>query len=147
MKFVEIIIHNFWLKIISLVLAIATWFYVFDLINPSSFVQKKEPAEEVFVRYQFTIKEVPVRPVFIGRPPEGYRVVYEKVKVNPSTISIYGPIEIIQDVDELVTDKVDLSEQNRTMKLKRGLQSYEKLLKFKDKEVDVYVPIEKVPEE
>ena len=76
MNLLNVIAHNFWLKIISLVLAIATWFYVFDLVNPVSFTQRQEKPEDVFARYQFTIKEVPVKLVFTGKTPEGYRVAY-----------------------------------------------------------------------
>ena len=67
MRWGNIIFNNFWAKVISLVLAIATWFYVFDLINADSFLQKKQTVEEVFSQYNFIVKEVPVKPVFWGK--------------------------------------------------------------------------------
>jgi hypothetical protein len=42
MKLKEIILHNFWAKLISLVLAIATWFYIVDLIRSDTFHQGKK---------------------------------------------------------------------------------------------------------
>ncbi|MFQ5952498.1 MAG: CdaR family protein [Candidatus Omnitrophota bacterium] len=144
MKIVNIIAHNFWLKIIALIFAIATWFYVFDVVNPVSSPQKKEVLEKILERYNFTIKEVPVRPVFTGSVPEGYRVIYDKVKVVPSAVAIFGPEELVKKADELKTDKIDLSEYTRSMKLELGLHSDVKYLKFKDQTVSVYVPVEQI---
>lgn len=147
MKLLKIITHNFWLKIISLVLAAATWFYVFDLVKPVSFTQRQEKAEDVFARYQFTIKEVPVKLVFTGKSPEGYRVEYDKVKVAPSSIAIFGPEEVVENVSELRTEKIDLGEFKRTEKVQLGIVSDVKMLQFKDKAVEVYIPVEKGREE
>jgi YbbR domain-containing protein len=144
MRIVDIIMHNFWLKIISLVLAVATWFYVFDLVTSDSFSKKKETVEDVFARYQFTVKEVPVRPVFAGKAPEGYKIIFDKIKVVPSSISIFGPEEIIEDVEELRTERINLGEYTRSVKLQLGVRSDVKLLQFEDKVVDVYIPVEKV---
>ncbi len=63
MKFGNIFFNNFLAKIISLILAVLTWFYVFDLINSDSFHQKKESVEDIFSRYKFVVKEVAVKPV------------------------------------------------------------------------------------
>ncbi len=147
MKLLNIITHNFWLKIISLVLAVATWFYVFDLVNPVSFTQKPQTAEDVFARYQFTIKEVPVKLVFTGASPEGYRVEYDKVKVTPSSIAIFGPEEVVEAVDELRTKKIDLGKFRKTTKVQLGIVSDVKMLQFKDKVVEVYLPVGKGGEE
>ena len=144
MKIVKIIVHNFWLKVISLILAIATWFYIFDLINPTTFVRQQETVEDILERYQFTIKEVPVRPVFTGKAPEGYRVAYDKVRITPQAIAVCGPVEVVQGVEELETDSIDLNTLERSTKLKLGVRSEERLLQFKDKEVEIYVPIERV---
>jgi hypothetical protein len=143
MKFFNIITNNFWLKVISLVLAVATWFYVFDLVRPLM-LQKQETPEDVFERYQFTIKEVPVKIVFTGKVSEGYRVVYDRVNVIPSSIAIYGPEEIIEDISELRTEEVDLSKHNKTINTELGIVSDLKMVQFKDKIADVYIPIEKI---
>lgn len=143
MKLLKVITHNFWLKIISLILAAATWFYVFDLVNPVSFTQKADKPEDVFARYQFTIKEVPVKLVFTGKTPAGYRVEYDKVRVVPSDIAIFGPEEIVEDIDELRTERIDLGDYTRTTRVQLGVVSDVKMLQFKDKAVDVYIPVVK----
>lgn len=142
MSWSKIITNNFWAKLISLVFAIATWFYIFDMVNQDSFRQKIETTEEVFSRYNFIVKELPVKPVFSGKSPEGYRVAFDKVKVDPSVIAILGPEDVINDLTELNTKSIDLGEYTRSAKLTVGLSSDVDLLNLEDKVVDVYVPVE-----
>jgi YbbR domain-containing protein len=137
-----IIFNNLWAKLIALALAIATWFYVFDLVNTDLFLKKKKTVEEIFSRYEFSVKEVPVRPIFFGKLPKGYRVKFDEIKVNPSKISVFGPKDIVDGVDELETDKIDLSEHTRNVELRLGLHSDTKFLRIKDKVVSVYLPVE-----
>ncbi|GEM_PF-642630 len=144
MRLGDIIFNNFWPKVIALALAIATWFYVFDLVNTDSFSQKKKTAEEVFSYYKFVVKEVPVKPVFSGKSPEGYRALFDKVKVEPAKISVFGPEDILDDVVELETDKINLGEYTRSAQLHLGIHSDTKFLQIKDKIVDVYLPVETV---
>ncbi|MDP8258101.1 MAG: YbbR-like domain-containing protein [Candidatus Aadella gelida] len=138
----KFITNNFLAKIISLALAIATWFYIFDLVNTDSFLQKNETIEDVFSRYQFVMKEVPVKPVFSGKSPEGYRVLFDKVKIEPEKISVFGPEEAMDDLEGLQTDKINLGEYTRSVKLSLGLNSDIKFLKIQDKVVDLYLPVE-----
>ena len=147
MKWTSIITNNFLAKLIALALAIATWFYVFDLVNSDMFSQKRETAEEVFLRYNFIMKELPVKPVFYGKSPEGYRVAYDKVKIEPSRITVFGPEEILEDVAELETDRISLGEYTRSAQLKLGINSGKKGLELKEKVVDVFLPVETVEED
>ncbi len=144
MKLGKIVFNNFWPKVIALVLAIATWFYVFDLVNTDSFLQKKETVEEMLSRFEFTLKEVPVKPVFTGRSPEGYQAIFEKVIVDPSKVTLFGPGEILDGVSELRTEPIDVSEYTKSARLEAKVGSDVKALNFKDKTVYVYLPVEPV---
>jgi YbbR domain-containing protein len=141
MKIVDVFVNNFWIKLFSLVLAIATWFYVFDLLQTGP-GGKKETIEQVCARYNFIAKEVPVRLVYSGRSPEGYRVIFEKVKISPSTVTIFGPEDIVNAVNELRTDSIDLGEYTHSVKLSLSVQTDVKALKLADKIADVYLPVE-----
>jgi hypothetical protein len=147
MKLFDFVANNFWLKIFSLMLAVATWFYVFDLVDSDLAITRKQTLEQMMGRYNFITREVPVRPFFMGKSPEGYRVVFEKVRIDPSSIVIFGPQEIVNAVNALRTDTIDLGEFTRSTKLSLGVQSDVKLLRFQDKFVDVFIPVERVPQE
>jgi len=147
MKWTSIIFNNFWAKIISLILAALTWFYVFDLINSDSFYQKKETVEDIFSRYKFIVKEVPVKPVFTGKVREGYKIEFDNIKIEPSKIAVFGPEEVIDGVKELRTDKIDLGEYTRSINLRLGLNSDTKFLRIKSNAVNVYLPVEAVKSE
>ena len=143
MSIKNIIFHNFWAKFFSLVLAVTTWFYVFDIINSGeAYSPKKQTIEDLFAKYKFIVKDVYVKPVFYGKPPQGYQVLFDDVTVTPSKISIYGPEDIMQNVEELKTDKIDIGEYTRTFSVKVGLVSENKMLKFNDKAVEIHIPVE-----
>jgi len=143
MKLLDIVFHNFWPKIISLVLAVATWFYVFDLISNESYHQKKETAEDILARSRLTVKEVPVKPVFTGKTPEGYKVDYGGIVIDPGTISILGPATFVEKVDEIRTDRINLDEYTRSVTLRLGIHSDVRAIRFENKFVELYLPVEK----
>ncbi len=147
MKWGTVIFNNFLAKIVSLILAALTWFYVFDLINSDPFLQKKESVEDVFSRYKFIVKEVPVNPVFTGKAREGYRINFEGVKIEPSKIAIFGPEEAIAGVKELRTDKINLGEYTKNTNLRLGFDSDTSFLKIKSNAVAVYLPVEVIKPE
>ena len=142
MRIANLIFNNFWPKLISLVLAVATWFYVFDLVNTDSFLQKKDSMEDVINRYNFVVKDVPVKPVFTGKSPNGYRVAYEKVLVEPGKVSVFGPDELISGLKELRTEKIDLGEYTRSVHLRLGVSSDIENLGMPEDAVDVFIPVE-----
>ena len=144
MRFQDVIFNNFLPKVVSLVLAISTWFYVFDLVNSESFLQKKEAIEDVLARHRFAVKEVPVKPAFTGKTPRGYRVLFDKVKVDPSCMSILAPESILEGVDELETERIYLGEYTRSVNLRLGIRSNVKALRLKKKSVEVYLPVVEV---
>jgi len=144
MKLGNIIFNNFLAKIISLILAVLTWFYVFDLINSDAFYQKKESGEDIFSRYKFVVKEVAVKPVFTGKVREGYTINFDEIKIEPPKIAVFGPEEAIGGVKELRTDKIDLAEYTKNTNLRLGVNSDTKYLRIKNNAVNVYLPVEAI---
>jgi YbbR domain-containing protein len=142
MKIVDIIVNNIWIKVLSLALAIATWFYVFDLVNIEPKI--KESVENVLSREDIIVKDVPVRLDFRGKSPAGYRVDHENVEITPASISIAGPENIINSIKDIRTDQVDISEFTRPVRMKLGLHSRFRSLKMGSGNVDIYLPVEKI---
>ncbi|MBD3296021.1 MAG: hypothetical protein GF392_01480 [Candidatus Omnitrophica bacterium] len=147
MKPANIIFHNFWAKVICLVLAVATWFYVLDIISDDYFGKKPETAEDVMNRYDFVIKELPVVPVFTGNSPSGYAMAREEVKVTPSEISVYLPRELVGDVRQLQTEKIDIGEYTRSTWITRNIRSDLNIPELEEKQVNIYIPVEKTSED
>jgi len=141
------IFTDFWPKFIALILAIATWFYVFDLTNSETFMQKKDSKKDIFELYNFIAKDVPVKPVYFGKSPKGYRVLFDKVKIVPESITIFGPEEAISGINEMQTDNINLAEYTRSIQLRKGLQSDIEGLKIDDKIVDISLPVEEINED
>lgn len=139
---IKSIFNNFWAKIIALILAVGTWFYVFDLVNNSElFLPKGDAAGSVSSRYNFVMKTVPVKPLFFGMSPTGYSADFTRVKVVPSEITIVGPEGVVNVVTELVTDKIDISEYTKSVKLTVEIHPDKGNLPLKGRTVDVYIPV------
>lgn len=60
-------------------------------------------------------KTVPLRIPGSGFPPEGYAV--ERIQVQPETVRLFGPISVLEEIDELQTAEVDVSsyQENQTL--------------------------------
>lgn len=138
----RIITNNFWAKVVTLAFAIATWFYVFDLMNSDPYTHRRESTEEMLSNFNFSLKEVAIKPVFYGKSPRGFRVAFDKVKVEPEKMTIFGPKEALDQVEELRTDRIDLREYTSSVQLKLGLSSDVKYINLDNKVVDVYLPVE-----
>lgn len=133
---------NFWLKIISLILAIISWSYVAEEL-------RHMPGEErlpFWVSYTQAnvIKEVKVIPVIIGHPAENYVVRAENIKVKPDTTFIMGPKRIVDKIGSLRTWKIDVTGQNKTCSLMVPLELVKGVSLYGSGGiVDVTIPIEK----
>ncbi|MFA6637104.1 MAG: YbbR-like domain-containing protein [Candidatus Omnitrophota bacterium] len=138
----KIITNNFWAKVVTLVFAVATWFYVFDLMNSDPYLHRRESPEKMLSRFNFSLKEVPIKPVFYGKSPRGYKVIFDDVKVEPEKMTIFGPKEALDQVDELRTDRIDLREYTSSVQLRLGLSSDVKYIDLDNKVVDVFLPVE-----
>ncbi len=140
----RLITNNFWAKLVTLALAVATWFYIFDVINSEPYLHRRETDEAMLARYNFLLKEVPIKPLFYGRSPRGYRVIFEDVRVEPEKISIFGPREALDKVDELRTERIDLRDHTSSVQVRLGLSSDIRYINLDKKVVDVFIPIEPV---
>lgn len=141
MKIFEIILNNFWAKIIALVLAAATWFSVYDIVTTEIMSKNKETAETVLAKTKFLVKEVPVRVLYAGRSPEGYKVDMANVKVTPHVMSIMGPEGVVDSLKELRTDPVNLGEYTKSAVLRLKVHSDVKAIRVNEKVVEVELPV------
>lgn len=135
---------NFWLKIIALILAMITWFYVDEAI-------KHNPGEErlpFWVGYAHgnMMKRVRIKPAISGHPAEGYVIRWDKITVKPTYTFIIGPKRGVEKVLFLKTVEIDVAGQNKTYAVTIPLESLEsESIRFYGAggTVDVIIPIEK----
>ncbi|KPK37933.1 MAG: hypothetical protein AMJ78_10765 [Omnitrophica WOR_2 bacterium SM23_29] len=133
---------NFWLKAISLVLAIITWFYVVGELSHT-------PGEE---RLPFwfgyapgnVIKQVQIIPMITGRPATGYVLRADKITIKPNATFIIGPKRIVDKLISLKTVPIDITSQTKTYNVTVPLESI-KGVRFYGAGgiVDIIIPIEK----
>ena len=138
----RIITNNFWAKVVTLAFAVATWFYVFDLMNSDPYTHRRELTEKTLSNFNFELKEVPIKPVFYGKSPRGYKVEFDKVKVEPEKMTIFGPKEVLDRVEELRTDRIDLRAYTASVQLSLGISSEVKYINLDNTTVEVFLPVE-----
>lgn len=70
-------------------------------------------------------KTLPVQPLTVGKPAEGYQLA--KITVNPTVISLRGPKSLLEKAQAIFTQPIDLTGKNRSflekvpLKLEAGL--------------------------
>lgn len=136
------LLKNFWLKVISLALAVITWFYVVDELSHT-------PGEErlpFWVGYApgNVIKQVQVIPMIKGHPAENYILRADKIVLKPDATFIIGQKRIVDKVASLKTVPVDITGQTKTYNVTVPLESVKGIRLYGGGGiVDLTIPIEK----
>ncbi len=143
MKFGKTILNNFWLKIIALILAIITWFYVINLIEDTT--GKKTILAKMLPSYGRMIsKKLFIKAVFVGELPEKYELIMEEVKIDPPYFIVAGPKFIFNKVDRLETAPIDISRYRRTVIYEAQISSIGPSVDTERLLVKVTIPIKRV---
>lgn len=136
------LLKNFWLKAISLALAVITWFYVVGELSHT-------PGEErlpFWVGYApgNVIKQVQITPIIKGQPAENYILRTDKITIKPDATFIIGPKRIVDKLVSLKTVPIDITSQSKTYNVTVPLESL-KGIRFYGAGgiVDITIPIEK----
>lgn len=143
MKIANWFLNNLGLKIISLLLAATTWFYVFNDIHG----QKKEPVgtAQIFPSYgEMSTRMLRVKAIFIGELPAGYELLVDNVQIQPSSFIVAGPKAVIKNVDLLKTEPIDISRLKKTTIHEAGIAPIAPGLHMEKLSVMVTIPIKKV---
>lgn len=138
------IINNLGLKILSLILAIATWFYV----NHELRKLKTEEEKAIFsmLHYDVISKRLPIQLTIVGEAREGYEIVTDGITVDPETCVVIGPKNILDKVDLARTLPIDISEHTKDVNRETALAPIAEGLTLKDTFVTVHIPLVKKQE-
>jgi len=127
--------------VIALILAVITYSYVNHAIRRGA-QQFQDPSYRLI---KLTAKTVPVKVRFASSPPEGYRLLTERVKVTPSQITIIGPEALLDETSSAETAILDISQTTRKITKAIPLESVAGIhLSGKPQIVEVTVPIERL---
>ena len=139
MKSKKWILNNMGLKVLSLALAVSTWFY----INKELEKIKNEEERAIFsmLNYDVVPKKLPVKLTLVGKPPEGYFLDSEKVTVDPENCVVIGPEKILEKTEFARTLPIDISEYTKSVKKKLSLAPIAEGISLKEFSVEVYIPV------
>ena len=139
MKVKKWITNNLGLKILSLVLAMATWFYV----NSELTKLKNEEGRAIvsMLRYKIISKKLPIQLTIVGEIRKGYKLTIDDITVDPETIVVVGPENILREVNSARTMPLDIGEYTKDVIKQIELAPIAKGIALKDSIVKVYLPI------
>ncbi|MBI4431918.1 MAG: YbbR-like domain-containing protein [Candidatus Omnitrophica bacterium] len=103
---------SLFLKILALAAALVTYFYIHNEIRTS---EEKEAHDPSYKLIKLTAKKVPVNARLATSAPEGYRILEEKVRTNPSQIIVVGPEALLDRAVSAETALIDVSQSTKTV--------------------------------
>lgn len=133
------IVNNIGLKILSLLLAIATWFYVYQEL--AKLKSEKEKAIIDMLQYDVVTKRLPVQLTLVGELKSEYEIKTDGITIDPAYCVVIGPEIILQDVKTARTVPINLNEYTKDINREVLLAPIAEGISLKDFSVKVYIPI------
>lgn len=141
MKLRSLFFNNIGLKLLALMLAFITLFYVSEATKTDS---QATMLQKVFSRSSYILKELYVKPVFVGNPPDGYEFLEGNVKVAPASVLVIGPARFLSDKEFMFTKPINLGKHTKARMLDVELENVSSSVKSQKTKIQIYLPIEKV---
>lgn len=127
---------NLLYKLVALILAVITYIYVHNEISSSS----GKFHNQQFLK-ELDFKVVPVRVVFKGEPPPGYRILTANVKVKPEKVVVMGKKEDLDKIMEISTQEIDVRKFTHTRTLYISLKPVENAIIGDKGVIEVEIPV------
>src|SRR3989338_7685467 len=143
-KLRRLITHNFWLKVLSLALAIVTWFYVTWQLEKAK--REQETALFSMIHYDIILRALPIEVTIAGKPKDGYEVKEKGITIEPKECLIVGPKNILTDVKTAKTLPLDISGYSKDLDKRVSLAPLAGGIISQDEFIKVHIPIVKKEE-
>jgi len=142
----QLVVKNFWLKVLALFLAVIVWLYVVGELN------KGTPDEKsLFDRIlpsRLAAKEIPIKVALVGKPRPGYHLLSEEISVKPSSCVILTSRNLLKNIGYLTTEEIDISEFTKSIAKEIKVRPVGPgVILEKDFYVTVVIPIRKLEEQ
>ncbi|MEA3305720.1 MAG: hypothetical protein U9R52_02785 [Candidatus Omnitrophota bacterium] len=139
MKVKKWITNNIGLKILSLILAMATWYYI------AWELEKIRDEEEMSIfsmlHYDVISKKLPIQLALVGDAIKGYEIITDGITIDPRFCVVIGPKRILGNIDSARTMPLDISEHTKDVDKQLSLAPIAKGIILKDDFVKVHIPI------
>ena len=135
MRIIEAVKAHFFYKLIALILALVTYFYIQGEIggNPQGI-------DEKIIR-KLASKVVPVRVEIKGEPPPGYKVLEANIRIKPEKVIIIGKRSDLELIKEISTEPIDVRKFTHTQTVYVPLKPVRNAINAGTKIVEVEIPI------
>jgi hypothetical protein len=131
------------LKITALTVAVLTYFYIHNEIYNT---EKNNPVDDSYKLIKLTAKSLPVKVRLETTPPEGYRILEDRVSSTPAMVTVIAPEALLENTWDAQTSIVDVGENTKTVTRRVPLENVAGVhLVGEPYLVEVTVPIEKIP--
>jgi len=136
---------SFFLKVSAVVFAVVTYFFIHNEISNTE--KEKRVPDPSYKLIKLTTKKLPVNVRLASSPPEGYRILTDKVATEPRELVVVGPEALLEEAHSADTALIDVSESTKTIARRIPLESVAGIpLSGEPYGVEVTVPIEKIIE-
>ena len=139
----NIILNNITLKLLALIIAVITWFYIVVELHKGN-VEEKEVLQRMLPQYHMIAKNLPVKLNLVGEPGKGYTIQYDKIKIDPSLCIIVGPRTVLSRLNSINTQPIDITEYKKTFTKSISVEYPVKGIEIKEKFIKVFIPIIKM---
>lgn len=134
--------ENLLLKVVSLFLAVWMWFYVVSELNKGS-VDDRLAIQKLLPSYGMITKKLLIRPIVVGRPRPGYRIIEEKIVAVPDYCIVVGPRKILENLKYIYTLPIDATGSSRVLTVTVPLKPIASGIYMEETLVTATIPIER----
>ena len=100
--------ENIGLKIIALVLALITWFYIVKQLNMEGTKEEMQLLKKIMPDENIIAKKLIIKPIFIGHPKNGFDIVRKKVVMIPEFCIVVGTKDALESIKCAYTIPIDV---------------------------------------
>ncbi|MFA6079159.1 MAG: YbbR-like domain-containing protein [Candidatus Omnitrophota bacterium] len=101
-------IENLGLKVIALVLALITWFYIVKQLNMEGTQEEMQLLKRIMPSERIIARKLPIKPIFIGHPRSGYEIVRDKALMVPEHCIVLGTKDVLENIKFAYTVPIDV---------------------------------------
>gem|GEM_PF-764156 len=143
----NIILHNFFIKLISLILALFAWSYIGGQLYKESLGRETETASLSLIDVsgeKIVVKKLPIYPKIMGEPAQNYKLVLNRISVRPSYSVITGPPDMINSLTYISTEPINVQGKNSSIKCQAKIANVSGCKVNYEGSVNVTIPITRV---